>query len=369
MKTNYFSKQMKDFMQASLLAVSLLCAHSAIAGERGGNGGDGITIDGKLYVLDLVEAGVEQDPHFGDGTGIIPSVLRKLTAHLGNEYFPIEKIATKLADIEAIDPVMARIILRGIELYNWRLVSSSLVNVRDENTLLDYENLSQLAIRRNGTIMINRNLWQQLDDANKVALVLHEVLYALVKPETTSDGIEQDSVTARELTGYLFTNDLARLGIEGLQRFVGTKFNFTVHNLWYKKVVAHDNGILSSPALIAYYSGGPREGVSIEREYPNPADDLSLQQIGRMSCDAVNPLTSRISWNNISIAYRYNRSKVELVQASGQTFLRVTDSVYESERGETVNRSRGEGSCVDRVNRFALHHLEELEDYFTRSNQ
>lgn len=235
MKTTYLSKQIKDFMQASLLAVSLLGAHSAIAGERGGNGGDGIQIGGKLYVLDLVEAGVEQasDPAHLIFEDANVNVLARLRTKFANQNFPIEMIAKKIAQIESVHALFARTILKGIELYNWRLVNSGLINITDENSLLDYENLIQLAIRRNSNVLISRSYWEQLDDLNKTALVFHEVLYALVKPTSVNT---QDSVVARELVGHLFSQEFNRQSVAGLRRAIGDRFNFQWQSMLLNKV-------------------------------------------------------------------------------------------------------------------------------------
>jgi hypothetical protein len=211
--------KLKTFL-APLTLAALITAPS-FAGERGGNGGDGIEIDGKLYVLDLVEAGVEignLNPHHSDDL----EGLEKLRVRLANRIprSASEALALKLQRLQSASPVFAEVLLQAIELYNWRLVNSALVNIKDENTLLDYENLVQLAIRRNANILIDRTQWERLDAYNQSALILHEVIYALVKP---IEG-KQDSVAAREIVGHLYS----RMGSQDdIKSAANGRLNFT----------------------------------------------------------------------------------------------------------------------------------------------
>lgn len=199
---------MKKHLRTILMAIILCTSALAFAGDRGGNGGDGITIDGKLYVLDLVEAGLEQNPVIDHSVEVPADISNTLSTIFKDSSYPVSIIGKKLAEINRIDPVSAKVILKAMDLYTWRLVNSGLVNIQDENSLLDYEGLSQLAIRRNNIILISKTLWLQLDEANKAALVFHEIMYAMNIPVMKNDKLEQDSVKTRELIGYLFSEEL-----------------------------------------------------------------------------------------------------------------------------------------------------------------
>ena len=65
MKTKSVSESRGFFiLPLLLLALSVVPTAAHSADDRAGNGGDGIIMNGHLYLLDLVEAGVESSPRF-----------------------------------------------------------------------------------------------------------------------------------------------------------------------------------------------------------------------------------------------------------------------------------------------------------------
>lgn len=59
----------------------------------------------------------------------------------------------------------------------------------------------------------------RFDTDNKVALILHEAVYALIRPHEIEDKLfRQDSFRAREINGYFFTPDLRRKGPNDLHQ-------------------------------------------------------------------------------------------------------------------------------------------------------
>lgn len=217
------------FLILVLLSFSSAFALAGFGGNDQGNGGDLVLIDNKYYVLDLAEAGIEKEPFFD--TNIIPrqDFKERLEKVLSQE-FPISSIARKLSEIYAVDLVMSYTLLKTIEAFQWKIVNSPLIDVPDENTNLYIApgNLFQLAVRKSSSIMIDRNLWNKIDDANKTALVFHEILYALTPPEDVVKKEDhkpifyQNSELAREINGYLFSL-LPKQGRQGLERFTAFK--------------------------------------------------------------------------------------------------------------------------------------------------
>lgn len=253
------------------LALTALMTAPSFAGERGGNGGDGIEIDGNLYSLDLVEAGLERGAHFMEDAVVTNALRQRLERKFPSSDYPTALIVSKIAELERIDPVFARVLVKGMELYSWRLVAHNLMNVNDENTLLDGANLVQLAIRRNSTILIDRQHWQRLDETNRAALVFHEILYAFVKPD---NGV-QDSVAARELTGYLFSAELSQRRREGMMQHMANRFSYHQYFvLYYNKVM--DNG--------EYIQFNPQLTMSLENRFESfgqyVSEDRERQGVG-----------------------------------------------------------------------------------------
>lgn len=218
---------MKNLLLVSLVLSSLTFG-TAFAGNEKGNGGDGLWLDGKLYSLDLVEAGVEMNPYFDSTVPMNQMILDRLTKKLDSKIYPVNLLAAKLSEISSVHSKLGIIILKSIEMYQWRLVNSTLMDVQDEDSILAYPkaDLVQLATRNLTTVSIDRSLWAKLDDANKVALVIHEMMYALDMPVHELNPYKygeylnywsQSSPSARQLTGYFFTQDLTTQGVQGLK--------------------------------------------------------------------------------------------------------------------------------------------------------
>jgi hypothetical protein len=217
------------FLAAAVVMTAALNAH---AGTRDAGGGTGINLNGHLTVLDLVEAGVETNPYL---PGIEPdqNIVRVLRENLrAPEEFRDEIIlplAAKLTDIDREIHPAGMYMAAATSLYEFKLTSLKLNNIDDTDSAIGEQKV-QIAERKGSQIWINRDSWGSLDTANKVALMVHEIVYAyqpaptlphevstyggLFVGNTTSveGGTEVDqilgtSAKTRVLTGYFFKPD------------------------------------------------------------------------------------------------------------------------------------------------------------------
>ncbi|OQW50451.1 MAG: hypothetical protein A4S09_01260 [Proteobacteria bacterium SG_bin7] len=210
-------------------------------GTRDGGGGDGIELTfpkpnrpgevySKTYLLDLFEYGVHQAPIFNRNVKINSTLLRRVTNALPELDQQISSlVAQKLSEIYAYDKLTAIALLKGIELYTWRLIDANLTDVQDDDGSdvdIDRRNLVQLAIRNSHTIRISKPRFDKLDKENASALVMHEVVYAMLPAKEIKNGSEnyvfQESKRAREITGYLYSNYFISKGANGLFALIGT---------------------------------------------------------------------------------------------------------------------------------------------------
>ena len=199
--------------------LTLNAAHAAPGGDVIGNGGDGVVIEGQLYLLDLVEFGNFKLPYFDPNSRAESSDLAVLKSI---SHLPVDHslLARKIGEIRALSPLLADSLLQAIRMYTWRLVSYELVDVGDENTVVNLPR-TQIAIRSRKAIMIFENELLRLNDANRVALILHEMIYAMITPVKTraASRLEyQQSSVAREINSYLFTESLRSEGHAGLRK-------------------------------------------------------------------------------------------------------------------------------------------------------
>ena len=198
--------------------LSLNAVRAAPGGDVIGNGGDGVVVDGQLYLLDLVEFGNHKRPYIDANAKAEENDLATLSkvAHL-----PIDRalLAKKISEIRTISPILADSLVQAVRMYTWNLVDYDLVDVGDENTIVDLPR-TQIAIRTRKMILINQTAIERLDAINRVALILHEVIYAMILPTRILDRREwfyQKSFVAREINAYLFSEDLHINGEEGLR--------------------------------------------------------------------------------------------------------------------------------------------------------
>lgn len=193
-----------------LFLIATLAIGSQSFAWREGNGGDGVKIGNKIYLLDLVEAGNEQLPiETPDlATGFLKAEIQAWAQKL-SQPVPEKLIASKLGEIAQKNQVLALAILTGLQKLTWNWVSFQLTDLKDEGNKLKIprEQLVQLALRVNQTIQIQKQGWDQMDDRNKVALLFHEVVYALMVPERSSDGMDMNSPRVRTLIGFLFSKN------------------------------------------------------------------------------------------------------------------------------------------------------------------
>ncbi len=250
----------------ALISICVFSTTLSFAGNEG-HGGDGVLIAGTPYLLDLVEWGIEFDP-FMDSS-IVPNptyidIISEVLTPLNSEKL-IPIVARKLTEISKVDLKFAESLVQRFTEYNWRLVNKRLVDIQDEDTVLDYNDLElvQLAIRRNGMVRISREYWSKMNVAHQTALLLHEVIYSFSYSSGFNE-VKFFSDSARTITGYLFTPEFRSNGIKGLR---GVVYNSNPGHLlhigfklsatgYYKRMSSEILDFCVDPRLIISQKGG-----------------------------------------------------------------------------------------------------------------
>ena len=157
-----------------------------------GGGGGGVEIDGQVYLLDLVQANQHLSPYYRLSPQN-PNV-EVISTHFLNmfqfkdilsrsEVYVQSRLAIKVAEIIEIDPVLGWALIEVVRNLTWSLVETDFKLTADmqADVFIDGEILP-LAIRQGQNVYIHRQRWQKMDDENKAALILHEVLSAFSGP-------------------------------------------------------------------------------------------------------------------------------------------------------------------------------------------
>ncbi len=175
----------------------------------GSHGGDGVIIGKKVFLFDLFEQGIHESPSLNEDLTPNPLVVDRVKAALSAIPVSPDLVAKKLQAIRNKNAITAAALLTAIEMINWRGVNSRLNDIDDtDGSDLDYRKYSlvQLAARSSRSVMIDLKWFNKLSPGNQVALIFHEVVYALNSNDRFRNPINKTSRVAREFTGYLFSS-------------------------------------------------------------------------------------------------------------------------------------------------------------------
>lgn len=179
-----------------------------------GNGGNAIKIDDKYYLLDLAEQGIAENPHFSTTSSHFFYQYFRTRTMASSNRMPIDTVdlfSLKMAEIAELDPVYAEALMTGFENVRWMFIKYRLNDIPVDSIIAGP--YYQVAARTNDVILIDTLFWQQMNLANRVALLLHELNYLVIYPkkEAGSTKIAKSPLKARLQTGYLFTENLAHI--------------------------------------------------------------------------------------------------------------------------------------------------------------
>ncbi|MGE3760437.1 MAG: hypothetical protein AB7H97_21915, partial [Pseudobdellovibrionaceae bacterium] len=214
-------------MKILVLILAVFASLQSFGGVTVGNGGVGLKVGNRLYLLDFVETGIEGQAVIRYDQPEMPKVrelvAKKLTP-IPN--VPINEITAKISEIFAVDKTLAMSLFKSIEAYDWRVVSVGLRDTDDTDSLLSYppENLVQIAVRSERVIRINRDKWNLLDVEDRAGLIIHEALYAINYTREVGKAWTQSAIQVRSLVGHLFSKDFSVQNQESYLRLVTLAF-------------------------------------------------------------------------------------------------------------------------------------------------
>lgn len=206
----------------SFLLVSLLILSAQAGPHRIGNGGNGVTDNttDSVYLLDFYEADIENDAFFNSHT---PNLFtEEVEATLSSDLFPTQLIAGKISEVYALDKITGTSLLTALRMFSWVFVSYELEKTTDVATSINIapDQLLQIANRRYGQVLINRNLWKKMSSQNQAGLVLHELIYSLALKADVSDA--EINLISRSVVGKIFSADFQKIDSFNFQNIACT---------------------------------------------------------------------------------------------------------------------------------------------------
>jgi len=204
----------------TLLLLSLFSIPVVRAAHGSGNGGDGVMLACPApdqdkncpYLLDLVEEGIYHSSYINENVSYSTHFKMRMMADLELSEPVATKIAKKVGEIDQINPLLGGLIKTVMFELQWRFNDLKLVDVKDHgDTVYDFSNLDlvQLAVRKGYQVTVNNMFWDQLDENNQVALIIHECLYSLsdhvsIPISQNVNAIIQQGHGTRVVVGKLF---------------------------------------------------------------------------------------------------------------------------------------------------------------------
>lgn len=200
-----------------LIAAVLLTLSSVAWAEHGpGNSGNAVLMDdGKYYLLDFVEAGIENLSDLPQAdispSGLRPSPVVRQWGERHLSIFPQSTqalILTQLERIETASPYAAAALLGALRMHSWSFVNLPLKDILLDDGFLSIpiSRIHQVAVRNGQTIRIQKQIWDGMNSYNQMGLVFHEILYSLIQPEKDRDGFQkQQSWIVRDILPKLIT--------------------------------------------------------------------------------------------------------------------------------------------------------------------
>jgi hypothetical protein len=117
-----------------------------------GNGGNSVFIDGKMYLLDLVENASAFDPQFSNLTK--PYFENQVEQHLALfDPHVRQLVIQKLSELSDLDSVYAETLLRAMSAIHWKFVNYRLDSIPVESAVAGKK--FQVAIRTDEVILID----------------------------------------------------------------------------------------------------------------------------------------------------------------------------------------------------------------------
>ena len=174
-----------------------------------GNGGNGVFLENKFYVLDLVEADSHKLPFIKESASQYYFDRLKYALNEFQDPALVALVSRKIMELGSLDLIYTEALLRTFEAVRWNLVDYRL-------TLLPVVTpvaapLHQIAIRTSDNILIDRYYWNLLNAEHRVALLFHEANFILIRPSTvvSDSDLQKSAFQSRLLTGYIFSDSMA----------------------------------------------------------------------------------------------------------------------------------------------------------------
>lgn len=187
-----------------------ICSVASHAQFIAGNHGEGVLLGGKIYLRDLYIRGQLEDLYFGHSAH--PQIAERMSGFDRIELTDLQRqlLVQKISDIEALSPCLGKIVSDIFYTYNWTWTREQFRTPpeSEEVTHIPEHQRVIVAKRYRSDVLLQKAAWDKMPDAHKVALLIHEVIYSVLRP-SHKPGVKgaayQDVHVARALVSLFFS--------------------------------------------------------------------------------------------------------------------------------------------------------------------
>ncbi len=207
MKVQAITKRSLSIFLRMVVVCFLLPNTDAQAGHSHGNGGEGLQIQGRIVLRDMVVDGEYQQPQVG--FTVDPNISKMSTLFVFEAIgVDTSLLLRKMTDIDANLPGLGIHIYAVLLSYKWELQDLLLWLTDDDDVAPQGFQRIPVAVRGFPflkTISVARGSWLQLTPEDRVGLLIHEAIYALQLPTCVGKNCRQDPEVTRSITRFLMT--------------------------------------------------------------------------------------------------------------------------------------------------------------------
>jgi hypothetical protein len=243
------------------------------AGGHDGNGGDAVVKNGQVSLLDLVEQEYKIfNPAKLGGSARSPSRYISLRNAYG---FFISKVGRV--------PVFPK------EL-TWAFTNQPLEDIKDEGLIRTTlpRKLAQVAIQKDGFVLVYEPLFNAMDDHNQDSLILHETLITTALRNHISLKSAIGTSPLRELVSLLMSTSPNTPTKQTYQNIWNRYPEANIYN--YKKV---DGNYVEGEAFMNFQLADPQIEINNESQYVYVYDHPQGEEVARSACYTISPFTTR----------------------------------------------------------------------------
>lgn len=170
-----------------------------------GHGGDGYRrVGGSIVSRDLADQGLADAPFFG------PSIDPALRARFAQEGFAGELpslgldtslFLRKLTDLNRAVPGLGGALGLALSRHRFEFSTTPLPVLPEANSR---PHRVQIALRHRSVIRLDRQYWERMAPEQRIALLVHEGVFALSRRQCQAAACEQDAALTRRMTAGLF---------------------------------------------------------------------------------------------------------------------------------------------------------------------